>query len=164
MDLDLALLRRPHWLMGGGGVTLFIATFFFKWFGVSVSTSAGGASYGFNLGVDAWHSLTHTRWLLLLTILAALLAAGAQASWREPSLPVPASAIVALCAGLSAIFVLYRIVYHPHADVAYGPTSLHYGAELGLYLGFLACLVIAYGAFEELLEAGGSLRGHRISP
>jgi hypothetical protein len=158
MDLDLTLLRRPHWLMGGGGVALFIATFFFKWFGVSVSTSVGGASYGFDAGLDGWHSLIHTRWLLLLTILAALLAAGAQASWREPSLPVPASAIVALCAGLSAIFVLYRIAAHPHVDVAYGPTSLHYDAELGLYLGFLACLLIAYGAFEELLEAGGSLR------
>jgi hypothetical protein len=153
MDLDLALLRRPHWLMGGGGVALFIATFFFRWFGASLATSENGASYSFNLGVDGWHSLSHTRWLLLLTILTALLAAGAQAGWREPALPVPMSAIVALCAGLSAIFVLYRIVHHPSVDVSYGPTSLHYGAELGLYLGFLACLVIAYGAFEELWEA-----------
>ncbi len=155
MELDFALLRRPHWLVGGGAVALFIFTFFFKWFGASLASNVGGVSYGFNLGVDAWHSLTNTRWLLLLTIVAALLAVGAEAGGRELSLPVPASAIVALFAGLSAILVLYRILDHPHVSVSYGSTTLHYGAELGIYLGFIACVAIAYGAFEAL-RAGGS--------
>jgi hypothetical protein len=154
MELDFAQLRRPHWVMGGGALALFVFTFLFKWFGASVSSSVDGSSFGFNFGVDAWHSLTDIRWLLLLTILAALIAVGAVAAERELDLPVPASAIVALLAGLSAIFVLYRIIEHPRASISYGPTSVTYGAELGIYLGFLACLVIAYGALEELRGTG----------
>jgi hypothetical protein len=152
MELDFTQLRRPHWVMGAGALALFIFTFFFKWFGASVSSNVDGVSLGFNLGVDAWHSLTDTRWLLALTILAALLAVGAVAGGRELGLPVPPSAIVALLAGLSAAFVLYRIVEHPRASVSFGATSVTYGAELGIYLGFFACLVIASGALEELRE------------
>ncbi len=51
-----------------------------------VSTGADGVSIGFNFGLDAWHSLTNTRWLLLLTIVSALLAVGAScagASWTS---------------------------------------------------------------------------------
>ncbi|MFI5004850.1 MAG: hypothetical protein ACHQE6_07545 [Solirubrobacterales bacterium] len=159
MNLDLALLRRPQWLMGGGALALFVFTFFFKWFGASIATEVGGVSLGFHLGLDAWHSLADTRWLLLLTILAALFRVGAEAGGRELELPVPASAIVALLAGLCAICVLYRIIDHPHLSVSYGPTTLHYGAELGIYLGFIACVAIAYGALEDLRAGAWSFRG-----
>jgi hypothetical protein len=150
MDLSFALLRRPQWLMGGGALALLIFAFFFKWFGASIATEVGGVSLGFHLGLNAWHSLTNTRWLLLLTIIAALYRVGAEASGRDLDLPISASAIVALLAGLSAIAVLYRIIDHPHLNVADGPTTLHYGAELGIYLGFIACIAIAAGAFEDL--------------
>lgn len=150
MDLNFDQLRRPQWLMAGGAIALFIVTFFFKWFGASIATEVGGVSLGFHLDLNAWHSLTNTRWLLLATILAALFRVGAEAKGRNLDLPIPASAIVALLAGLSGLAVLDRIIDHPHLNVADGPTTLHYGAELGIYLGFIACIAIVAGAFEDL--------------
>jgi hypothetical protein len=161
MNFDVGQLRRSHWLIGGGAVALFIFTFLFKWFGASVSTSVsvpgGGPSLSFSSSVNGWHSLTNTRWLLLLTIIAAALVVVAAAGRRELSLPVSPSAIVAGLAGLSAIFVLYRIVDHPHGGASNGFASFSYGAKIGLYLGFIACLVIAYGGYLAMRDEGTSL-------
>ena len=160
MELDFSQLRRGQWVIAGGAVALFIATFLFKWFGGSATGSVpGGPRITIASSANAWHSLSDTRWLLLGTFLAALALVVAAAGQRELHSPISPSAIVAALAAVSAVFVLYRILDHPHASATFGSVSVTYGAQFGLYLGFLACLVIVYGAVEDLREGGaGSWR------
>ncbi len=160
MEFDFAQLRRGQWVIAGGAVALFIATFLFKWFGGTASGSVpGGPTVTISSSANAWHTLSDTRWLLLATILAALALVVAAAGQRELPTPIVPSAILAGLSGVTAVCVLYRILDHPHASATFGSVSVTYGAQLGLYLGFLACLVIVYGAVEDLREGGaGSWR------
>ncbi len=160
MELDFAQLRRGQWVIAGGAVALFIATFLFKWFGGTATGSVpGGPTVTIVSSANAWHSLSDTRWLLLLTILAALALVVAAAGGRALPSPISPTAVLAALAAVTAVFVLYRILEHPHASATFGSVSVTYGAQLGLYLGFLACLVIVYGAVVELREEGaGSWR------
>ncbi len=155
MELDFAQLRRGQWVIAGGAVALFIATFLFKWFGGNASgTVPGGPTVTIASSANAWQSLSNTRWLLLATILAAVALVVAAAAQRELPTPIPPSAVVVALASVSAVFVLYRILDHPHVSATFGSVSVTYGAQLGLYLGFLACLAILYGAVVDLREAG----------
>jgi hypothetical protein len=160
VELDFAQLRRGQWIIAGGAVALCIATFLFKWFGGAATGSvSGGATVTISSSANAWHSLSDTRWLLLATILVALAVVFAAAAARELPSPIAPSAILAGFAGVSAVCVLYRILDHPHASATFGSVSVTYGAQLGLYLGFLACLAVFYGAVVDLREAGaGSWR------
>ncbi len=160
MELDFAQLRRGQWVIAGGAVSLFISTFLFKWFGGTASGSVpGGPSITISSSTNAWHSLSDTRWLLLATILAALALVLAAAGGRELPSPISPAAVLAALAAVTAVFVLYRILDHPHTSATFGSVSVTYGAQLGLYLGFIACLVIVYGAVVELREGGaGSWR------
>lgn len=158
MEFDISRLRQSHRLIGGAGIALFIFMFFFKWFGASASsTLPGGGSISFGSSVDGWNSLTNTRWLLVLTIIAALGLVFMIATQRTLASPVSPSAIIAGLALLSAIFVLYRIIDHPHGGVSTSATSFSYGAKIGLYLAFVACLVILYGGYLAMNEEGTSL-------
>jgi hypothetical protein len=158
MSFEISRLRRGERVVGVGAVLLFIFMFFFKWFGASVSGAVpGGASISYGSSINAWHSLSNTRWLLLLTVVVALLLVVAAAGRRELNSPVAPSAVVAAVAGLTAIFVLYRIVDHPHASATFGAVSVSYGAKIGLYLGFVACLAIAYGGYLTMTAEGTTL-------
>ena len=160
MELDFTQLRRGQWIVAGGAVALGIATFLFKWFGGTATGSVpGGPTVAISSSANAWHSLSDTRWLLLATILAALALVVAAAGQRELPTPIAPSAVLAALAGVTAACVLYRILDHPHASATFGSVSVTYGAQLGLYLGFLACLAVLYGAVVDLREGGaGSWR------
>jgi heme A synthase len=161
--LEIARLRRSHRLVAGGGIALLVVMFFFKWFGASVSADLpGGTSFSFGSSVDAWHSLSDTRWLLLATVIAALLFAIVVASGREPE-PAGAALLMGI-ASITAACVLYRILDHPHGGASLAGGSFSYGAKLGLYLGFLACAAIAYGAWGAFTEAGSTLAGAGHAP
>jgi amino acid transporter len=154
MGLDIDRLRRPQWLIGGGAVALGIAVFLFKWFGVTVSARVPTqVAFSFTVGKDGWHSLTDTRWLLLLTIVVALLAVVAVADGREVAQLSATNALVAGLGVISALALLYRIVEHPHGGFSDGVASYSYGAKFGLYLAFATCLVVAYGGYRALRDS-----------
>jgi hypothetical protein len=159
MSFEVSRLRRSDRMVAVGAIALFVCMFFFKWFGGSVSgASPVGGSFSFSSSVNGWHSVTNTRWLLLLTIVAALGAVVLVATERELSLPLKPSTIIAGLGGLSAVFVLYRIIDHPSGGggVA-GIGSYSYGAKYGLYLAFAACLLVAYGGWQAMQEEGTTL-------
>ena len=94
MELDLGRLRRGELIAAGSAVVLLVVMFLLKWYGVGGVVGAFAARAGISASVNGWHALTILRWLMLLTIIAALALAYLQASQRSPALPVSASVIV----------------------------------------------------------------------
>jgi hypothetical protein len=161
MSFDVSRLRRSDWITGGGAAALFVFLFFFKWFGVSFSSPSisgiPGGSVSVGGSLNGWHSLTTIRWLLLLTIIVAVGMVLLVAAQRKLDSPVQAGVIVAGLGALSAIFVLYRIISHPHLGVPVSVSSISYPAKVGVYLGFVALLAITYGGYLKMQEEGTSL-------
>lgn len=157
MSFEVNRVRRPDWIAGGGAVALFIFMFF-KWFGVSYSSPSlpgipsGSISVGGSL--DGWHSLTTIRWLLIITMIAALAAVALAAAGRELESPVKVGVILAALGSLSAIFVLYRLASHPHFGVPISVSSISYPAKAGAYLSLLAALAITYGGYLKMRAEG----------
>ncbi|MHB8492188.1 MAG: hypothetical protein ACYDA6_08280, partial [Solirubrobacteraceae bacterium] len=94
---------------------------------------------------------------LLLTLIAAVGAVLLVATDRKLELPVSAGMIAGALGLLSAIFVLYRIIDHPSGGASFAGGSGSYGAEIGLYLGFIATLAITAGGYFAMQDDGISL-------
>jgi hypothetical protein len=155
MSFDFSRLRRADQIIGAGAIALFVFLFFFKWYGVSISSPIGGVSVG--TSANGWHSFTDSRWIWLLTIIVALGAVALVASQRALSVPVQPSVIVAGLGALSVILILYRILHHPTASASFGATHASAGIKIGIWLGLIAAAAIAYGGYLAMQAEGTSL-------
>jgi len=97
---------------------------------------------------DGWNGLQTLRWLLLVTIVAALALAYFQASRRSPAIPVVLSVIVTVLGGLSALALIYRVLINTPASTL--------DQRAGAYLGLVAAIVIAYGGYKSMREETGT--------
>ena len=104
-----------------------------KWYG-------GGGTGGSRTG---WQALTDLRWLLLVTIVAALGLAFAQVTRRAPAVPVTMSLIVMLLGIVSVIALVIRVLVDPPAH-----------EQAGAYLGLLFTIGIAWGGYLSLRQEG----------
>ena len=84
-------------------------------------TGNGGSRTG-------WQALTDLRWLLLVTIIAAVALVLAQARRRAPAIPVTMSLVVMLLGLISVVALIYRVLI----NAARAPAG---GAYLGLLWG-----------------------------
>jgi hypothetical protein len=157
--LDISRLRRSDQVTGVGAIALLIFLFVFKWYGVSSSSSVGGAS--FSASANGWNAFTNSRWLWIITIIAALAVVWMKVAQRELQLPVQPSVIVAGLGALSTIFILYRIINHPTAGASGTIAGVHYsasaGIKIGIWLGLIAAAAITYGGYLAMQEEGTSL-------
>jgi hypothetical protein len=157
MDIDPSRLRRGEWLAGAGAALLLALMFLLPWYGLSGSAGATAATSGTSTSLNAWHSLTTLRWLMLLTILAALSLVFFQATRRAPALPVSLSVILTVLGGLTVLVLIYRELINPP-----GPDSLLH-TRIGAFLGLVGACAIAVGAFASLREEGLSARDARTA-
>jgi hypothetical protein len=158
MSFEVNRLRRSDWIVGGGGVALFVFMFFFKWYGGSVKgvvPVGGSVSYGSSS--TGWDTFTNSRWIWLITIIVALGAVVLVATQRKLSLPIQPSVIVAGLGALSTLLILYRIIHHPSGGSSFGGVEASYGIKIGIWLGLIAAAVITYGGYLEMKEEGTSL-------
>ncbi len=152
-DFHLRRLRSGEMIAGAGGVLLLIFMFALKWYAVSGALSRMFVSLGRPTSWSGWSGLTHLRWLLLVTILAALALAFFQAARQAPAIPVTTSVIVTVLAGLSVLALIYRVLITPP-----GPGGF-VDRQAGAYLGLLAAIGIGYGGYRSMRQESGSELG-----
>ncbi|HEY1516629.1 MAG TPA: hypothetical protein VGF91_09430 [Solirubrobacteraceae bacterium] len=138
MDFDPSRLRRGELLAAASGVLLTIFLVGGKWYGGAGGT--GGSLTG-------WQALTDLRWLLIVTIVAALGLAFTQVTRRAPAIPVTMSLIVMLLGIVSVIALIIRVLIDPPAH-----------EQAGAYLGLLFTIGIAWGGYLSLRQEGVSAR------
>lgn len=147
--LDVRRLRAGEVIAGTSAILLLIFMFAVKWYAVS-----GPLSETLDRGLhepttfDGWNGLHTLRWLLLVTIVAALALAYFQAAREGPGIPITLSVIVTVLGLLSTIALVYRVLINTPA-----PTL---DQRAGAYLGLVATIGIAYGGFRSMREEGGT--------
>ncbi|HEV3390734.1 MAG TPA: hypothetical protein VG057_17060 [Solirubrobacteraceae bacterium] len=138
MDFDASRLRRGEWLAGASAVLLAIFLVGGKWYDGAGRT--GGSLTG-------WQALTDLRWLLLVTIVAAVGLLFTQATHRAPALPVTMSLVVMLLGIATVVALIVRVLIDPPPNV-----------QAGAYLGLLSAIGIMVGGYLSLRQEGVARR------
>ncbi len=146
MQFEPSRLRRGELIVGAGAILLLALTFLFPWYGLSGEANRRAQALGVSTSVNAWHGLTTLRWLILVTIVAALALVILEGTRRAPALPVSLSVIVTVLGALTAIALIYRVLISVP-----GPNGL-LDQKVGAYLGLLSAVALTYGAFRSLRE------------
>ena len=152
--MDHTRLRTGELIAAIGGAALLIIMFVFGWFGLpgpDIPEGAGDAAADLGIAIpdvdvsfNAWDSLELIRFLLLITGLVAVGLGIAAAMARDVAMPVAGSALVAGLGILSVIFIAFRIL-SPPSDL---------DREIGVFLGLIAALAVAYGGWRSMQEEG----------
>ncbi len=145
MDIGISRLRAGEIIAAASAVLLLVFMFALPWYRVKSATSS---TVGASTKVDGWQALTHLRWLMVVTIIAALALAYFQATRPAPAIPVALSVIVTVLALLTSLVLVYRVLINvPGSDDLVD-------ARAGAYLGLLAALGILYGGFASMRQEG----------
>jgi hypothetical protein len=141
MGIDFSRLRPGEIIAGASGVLLLVFMFVLPWYDVK-------STLGVSTRLNGWHALTHLRWLMIVTVIAALALAYFQAARRAPAIPVTLSVIVTVLALLTVLLLIYRVLINvPGGD---GLVDVRAGA----YLGLLSALALLYGGFASMRQEG----------
>jgi hypothetical protein len=143
MGLRASRLRWPEWLIGGGGALLLVAMLLMPWYTLTLTSGPPGPQYFIPQPVDGWHGLTVGRWVLLLTVLAALGTAFFQAQRRAPALPATLTVLAGILAAVSTLWLIVRVLIDPPG-----------GRGIGGWIALLASAAIAYGAYASARMEG----------
>jgi hypothetical protein len=155
MEFDRSRLRRGELIAAAGAVVLLVAIFLLPWYGIKGTLAEPLAKLGVSTSVDGWHALSTLRWLMIVTVAAALALAYLQATRRSPALPATFSLLVTLLGGLTALALIYRVLINVP-----GPNSV-VDRDAGAFVGLLSACVIAYGGYKSLREEGVAPRDER---
>jgi hypothetical protein len=160
MSVDMGRLHRSDRIIGISAIAFFVFLFFFKWFGVSSSASVGGG-ISYSDSANGWHTFTNSRWIWIVTIIVALAAVAISAGAFKIDSPVQTGMLVAGLGAVSAALIIYRIFDHPSAGTSGTIAGVHYsasvGIKLGIWLGLIAALGVAYGGYLAMQSEGTSL-------
>jgi hypothetical protein len=148
MRIDISRLRPGEIIAGAGAVLLLVLMFAVPWYGVKSTPSPTASSLGVSTSINGWDSLSHLRWLLIVTIIAALALAYFQATRRAPAIPVNLSVIVTVLGLVSSLALIYRVLINvPGSDSVVD-------ARVGAYVGLVSALAILYGGFASMRQEG----------
>jgi hypothetical protein len=148
--MDVDRLSTGEKIAGASAVLLFIFMFF-DWFSVDVSNGLIGGS----AGGSAWDALDVIPIILMLAIIAAVAVAVIRLTDAVFEPPVSINAVVAILGAISALLILYRIINPPDAGDFPG-VSIDVSPALGIFLGLIAAVGIAYGGYRAMQEEGTS--------
>ncbi len=148
MQFEPTRLRRGEWIAGAGAVLLLAFMFLLDWYGVKQTLAPTASTLTPSTSFNAWNGLTHLRWLMLLTIVLALLLVYFQGTRRAPAIPVTLSMFVTVIGGLNLLLLIYRVLINQPGS------GDQVSTKLGAYLGLLAAAAITYGGFKSMRTEG----------
>ena len=159
--MDFTRLTQGEKIAGASGIALILIMFIFKWFGLEFNGDLGGVGFsGVDLGSrNAWGSYGFIDIVLFITVLAALGLALLSASEGEVGLPVAMSAIVAGLGVLSVVLIIISIISPPDFGLDLSGTGVDHTRKIGVWLGLLAAIGVAYGGWRAMQEEGTSFGG-----
>lgn len=127
-------------------LALLVAMFATKWYGVAGVPDPSATRPALSGAVDAWNALTIVRWVMLVTILAAVGSVVLHASQRSHGTRTNTSALLFGLGTVTAALVVYRVLIDlPQA-------SRVIDQKLGALLGIVCALGIALGGMEAVAE------------
>lgn len=148
MGFEWSRLRRAEIAAGVAAVVLLLAMFLLPWYGYKGDLAPLAAKLGVKTSADAWHSLSTTRWLMLLTIAAALALVYLQGTRPSPALPATFSLFVWLLGGLTSLVLIYRVLINVP-----GPNDV-VSRDVGGFVGLVASIVIGFAGYRSLRAEG----------
>jgi hypothetical protein len=148
--MELDRLSTGEKIAGGSGLLLFIFMFF-DWFEVEVSGSSG--LFSVSAGGSAWEALDVIPIILMIAIVVAVGVAVVRLTDAVLEPPISVNAIVAVLGAISVLLILYRIVDPPSAGDIPG---VDVNPAIGIFLGLIAAVGIAYGGYRAMQEEGTS--------
>jgi hypothetical protein len=148
MGFQWSRLRRPEIVAGVAAVVLLVSMFLLPWYGYKGDLAPLAAKLGVKTSANAWHSLSTTRWLILLTIAAALALVYFQGTRPSPALPATFSLFVWLLGGLTSLVLIYRVLINVP-----GPNDV-VSREVGGFVGLVATMVISFAGYRSLRAEG----------
>jgi uncharacterized membrane protein YhaH (DUF805 family) len=151
--MDLDRLSTGEKIAGGSAILLFIFMFF-DWFSVDVSGTGGLVAV--SEGGNAWDWLDVIPFILLIAIVAAVGVAVVRFTDADFEPEISMNAVVSVLGGISALLILYRIIDTPGQSVSGGGVSVDVNPALGIFLGLIAAVGIAYGGYRAMQEEGTS--------
>ncbi|MFT4864256.1 MAG: hypothetical protein ACI8RE_000436 [Ilumatobacter sp.] len=142
--MDFSKFKTSDWLIVGGGGAMFIAGFL-PWVTVSVGafSSSGNAFEFFFTGTLPW-----------LLLIAVAVIAGLLVLEKMPAGDTPWPLILLAGAALATLLVLIRLIFNPLEGSGLG---VDVGRGIGMFLGVIAAIAIAAGAFLNFQASGGEL-------
>jgi hypothetical protein len=132
--------------------------FLTKWYGLAGVPDPSAARPAISIAEDAWNGLTTVRWIMLLTIAAALGSVVLHASQRSHGTRTDTSRIVFALGSMTSILLLYRVL------IALPQASRVIDQKLGAILGLVCALGIAVGGFESMHEQRTLNRALALQP
>jgi hypothetical protein len=139
-------LRRGELISALGALALLPVMFALKWFGLEVAPGPSAERSASSTAENAWSGLTDLRWLMLLTIAAALGSVVLHASQRAHGRKTDTSVVIAVLGTLTAALLVYRVLIDlPSPDQVVDQ-------KIGAYLGLLIAIAIALGGYESVRE------------
>ena len=143
MGFDASRIRWPEWVVGVGGLVLLGSLLLVPWFTLVSLSGPPGPPLGAAYQVDGYNGLSLGRWLVLVTVLLALAAIVSQARRKAPALPVTLVVLASWAAGLTFLYLIYRVIINPPG-----------GRGLGGWIGMIAAAAIAYGGYRSVRMEG----------
>jgi hypothetical protein len=145
--MDVNRLSRGEQIAGIAGILLLLIMFIFDWYGVEGAEGLGG--------INAWETFSFIDILIFLAAVAGIGLAVVAATSATVNAPVALSAVTAGLGILAAVLILFRIIVTPDYDVPLGG-EIELGTKIGVWLGLIAAVGVAYGGWAAMQEEGRS--------
>jgi hypothetical protein len=139
--MDVKRLRAGELIAAVGGLAL-LASMFLPWY--------RGPKTGLSENLNAWEAFNFL-WVALLLTIVVIMATGLvvlRMAQRSAELPVALNALTTGMGTLSVAWISFRII-DPIGDP-------DYERRIGLYVGLIAVVLVAYGGWRSIQEGGDS--------
>lgn len=152
MQFDPKRLNRGELVAAVGAVLSFVFLFI-GWYEVGGAVGDAAEQFGIDNSISGWDAHSLLRWLILLTVVAALGLAFLKATGRAvPRLAVSTSALVAALGALTTILIAFRmLIAQP------GPDKM-VDVKFGAWLALASMLVVTVGGWLAMQAEGLSVK------